>query len=94
MTQEMVHAFEIDVGVIFNLGSGKSLMAFIMESRQAIAVVKNKALAAAYAGAGRSDDALAAYRDFMAGKGFTIPAGDAAATFDPDLGAAPDHEGG
>ncbi|MEI7900592.1 MAG: tetratricopeptide repeat protein [bacterium] len=46
-------------------------------------------LAEAYAGAGRSDDALAAYRDFMAGKGFTIPAGDLASKADPELRAAP-----
>jgi len=46
-------------------------------------------MAEAYAGAGRSDDALIAYRDFMAGKGFTIPAGDSAAKADPELGAAP-----
>ena len=43
LTQEMIHVFEIDVGIIFNPGSGKSLMAFIMESRRAVAVVKNKA---------------------------------------------------
>ena len=42
-TREMIYVWEIDVGVILNLGSGKSLLAFALESRRAVAFVKNKA---------------------------------------------------
>ena len=42
-TREMIYVWEIDVGVIFNPGSGKSLLAFILENRRAVAFVKNKA---------------------------------------------------
>ena len=31
------------MGIIFNLGSGKSLLAFILENRRAVAIVKHKA---------------------------------------------------
>ena len=43
LTREMLHVFEIDVGVFLTPASGKALMAIIMENRRAIAVVKNKA---------------------------------------------------
>jgi hypothetical protein len=39
----MIYAWEIDVGVILNLGSVKSMLAFIWENRRAVAIVKNKA---------------------------------------------------
>lgn len=39
--------------------------------------------------AGRADDAIAAYRDFMASKGFSLPEGDAATAMDEELRAAP-----
>ena len=39
--------------------------------------------------AGRADDAIAAYRDFIATKGFQLPAGDAATAIDEELRAAP-----
>jgi len=38
---------------------------------------------------GRADDAIAAYRDFIATKGFRLPAGDAATAMDEELRAAP-----
>ena len=43
LTREMLHVFEIDVGVFLNIGSGKSLLAIIMENRRAVGIVKNKA---------------------------------------------------
>ena len=43
LTREMIHVFEIDVGVFLTPASGKSLMAIILENRRAVAVVKNKA---------------------------------------------------
>lgn len=39
--------------------------------------------------AGRADDAITAYRDFIAAKGFQLPAGDAATAIDEELRAAP-----
>ena len=42
LTREMSHIWEINVGVIFNPGSGKSALAFILENRRAV-VLKNKA---------------------------------------------------
>ena len=39
----MIYIWEIDVGVILNPGSGKSLLAFILENRRAVAFAKNKA---------------------------------------------------
>ena len=42
-TREMIYVWEIDVGVILNPGSGKSLLAFILENKRAVAIVKNKA---------------------------------------------------
>ena len=35
LAREMIHVWEIDVGVIFNPGSGKALLAFILENRRA-----------------------------------------------------------
>ena len=43
LTREMIHVFEIDVGVFLTPGSGKALMAVILENRRAVAIVKNKA---------------------------------------------------
>ena len=42
-TRGMICVWEIDVGVILNLGFGKSLLALILENRRAVAIVKNKA---------------------------------------------------
>ena len=39
----MIGVWELDVGIIFNPGSGKSLLPFILENRRAVAIVKNKA---------------------------------------------------
>ena len=39
----MIYLWEIDVGVIFIPGSGKSLLAFILENKRAVTIVKNKA---------------------------------------------------
>nr|MCU0779704.1 MG2 domain-containing protein [Akkermansiaceae bacterium] len=39
--------------------------------------------------AGRADDAIAAYRDFIAGKGFQLPEGEAATAMDDEIRAAP-----
>ena len=46
-------------------------------------------IAEALQSAGRADDAIAAYRDFMATKGFSLPEGDAATTIEEELRAAP-----
>ncbi len=46
-------------------------------------------IAEAYQTAGRADDALKAYRDFIAGTGFRLPDGEAATKFDEELRAAP-----
>jgi hypothetical protein len=43
LTREMIHVWEIDVGVLFNPGAGKSCQAFLLENRRAVAIVKNKA---------------------------------------------------
>jgi tetratricopeptide (TPR) repeat protein len=46
-------------------------------------------IAEGYETSGRADDAISAYRDFMADKGFRLPEGDAATAIDPELRAAP-----
>lgn len=46
-------------------------------------------IAEALQNAGRADDAITAYRDFMATKGFRLPEGDAATAMDEELRAAP-----
>ena len=43
LTREQLHVFEIDVAIFFTPGSGKALMAVILENRRAVAIVKNKA---------------------------------------------------
>lgn len=40
--------------------------------------------------AGRADDAILAYKDFIAKKGFSLPDGDAAKAFDEEIQAAPE----
>ena len=42
LTREMTYVWELDVGIIFDPGSGTSLLAFILENRRAVAIVKNK----------------------------------------------------
>jgi hypothetical protein len=42
LTREMIHVFDIQVGVFLTPASGKSLMAVILENRRAVAIVKNK----------------------------------------------------
>jgi len=46
-------------------------------------------IAEALQAAGRSDDAIAAYRDFLAKKGFGLPEGDAADAMDDEIRATP-----
>ena len=46
-------------------------------------------IAEAYQSAGRADDAIKAYREFIAGDGFRLPDGEAALKFDEELRAAP-----
>jgi len=46
-------------------------------------------IAEALQSAGRSDDAIAAYRDFIAAKDFRMPEGEAANTFDEEIRATP-----
>ena len=46
-------------------------------------------MAEALQSAGRADDAIAAYRDFIAGKGFRLPDGAAADTYDEEIRATP-----
>ncbi|MCX6878934.1 MAG: tetratricopeptide repeat protein [Verrucomicrobia bacterium] len=46
-------------------------------------------IAEAYQNAGRADDAIKAFRDFIAGQGFRLPEGEAAQKMDEELRAAP-----
>ncbi|KAB2643060.1 MAG: tetratricopeptide repeat protein [Verrucomicrobia bacterium] len=46
-------------------------------------------IAEAYQSAGRADDAIQAYRDFIAGEGFHLAEGEPALKYDEDLHAAP-----
>lgn len=46
-------------------------------------------IAEALQSAGRADDAIAAYRSFIAGKDFRLPEGEAATTFDEEIRATP-----
>jgi TolA-binding protein len=46
-------------------------------------------MAEAYQNAGRADDAIKAYRDFIKGQGFSLPDGEAAQKFEEELRAAP-----
>ena len=46
-------------------------------------------IAEASQSAGRAEDAIQAYRDFIAGRGFRLPAGEAAQNFEVEIGAAP-----
>ncbi len=46
-------------------------------------------IAEAYQGAGRADDAIKAYRNFISGEGFHLAEGEAALKFDEELRAAP-----
>ena len=41
--QEMIHVWEVEVGVLFQPGSGQSLLAFVLERKRAVGIVKNKA---------------------------------------------------
>ena len=43
LARKVIHAWEIDVGAILNPGSGKSLLAFILESRRAVGIMNNNA---------------------------------------------------
>ena len=46
-------------------------------------------IAEASQSAGRAEDAIQAYRDFIAGKGFRLPAGEGGQNFEAEIGAAP-----
>ncbi len=39
----MIHIWNAEVGVIFNPGSGLALLAFILENRRAVGIMRNKA---------------------------------------------------
>ena len=39
--QEMIHVFGIEVAVLFWVGSGQGLLAYVMERKHAVAVVRN-----------------------------------------------------
>ena len=41
--QEMIHVWEIDVAVLFQPGSGQSLLAFVLERKHAVGIVQNNA---------------------------------------------------
>jgi len=41
--QEMIHVWGIDVAVMFHPGGGQSLLAFVLERKRAVGIVKNKA---------------------------------------------------
>ena len=41
--QEMIHVWEIDVAVLFQPGSGQALLAFVLERKHAVGIMKNKA---------------------------------------------------
>ena len=43
LTREMIHVWDIDVGVVLMPGSGQSLLAFILENKKAVAIAKNPA---------------------------------------------------
>ena len=39
--QEMIHVFGVEAGVLFWVGSGQALLAFILERKRAVAIVRN-----------------------------------------------------
>ena len=39
--QEMIHVFGIEAAVLFWVGSGQSLLAFVLERKRAVAIVRN-----------------------------------------------------
>ena len=41
--QELIHVFELEAAVLFNPGSGQALLAFVLERKRAVGIVKNKA---------------------------------------------------
>ena len=41
--QEMIHVWEIDAAVLFQPGSGQSLLAFVLERKHAVGIVRTKA---------------------------------------------------
>ena len=41
--QEMIHVWEIDTAVLFQPGSGQALLAFVLERKHAVGIVKNNA---------------------------------------------------
>ena len=43
LTREMIFVWELDTGVIFNPVSGFPLLAFILENKRAVGIMKNKA---------------------------------------------------
>ncbi|MCE9611841.1 MAG: tetratricopeptide repeat protein [Chthoniobacter sp.] len=70
--------------------AAKSCREFIAASPEGSRAVRAAwMIAEAFQNAGRADDAIAAYRDFMAGKGFRLPAGEGAQKFDEEIRATP-----
>ena len=41
--QEMIHAFGIEAAVLFWVGSGQALLAFVLERKRAVGIVRNAA---------------------------------------------------
>jgi hypothetical protein len=41
--QEMIHVWDVDVGVMFQVGSGQCLLAYVLERKRAVGIMKNKA---------------------------------------------------
>lgn len=41
--QEMIHVWDVDVGVMFQVGAGQCLLAYVLERKRAVGIMKNKA---------------------------------------------------
>jgi len=82
--------------ILYTLGNGE-LDAAIKACRDFLAAFPEGSravraawmIAEAYQNGGRADDAIQAYRDFIAGKGYRLPDGDASTKYDEELRAAP-----
>ena len=85
-----------DDSILFNLSNGE-LDAAVKTCREYVAAFPEGSravraawmIAEAYQTRGRADDAIQAYRDFIATKGFHLPEGEAAQKYDEELHAAP-----
>jgi hypothetical protein len=41
--QEMIHVWDVDVRVMFQVGAGQCLLAYVLERKRAVGIMKNKA---------------------------------------------------